>query len=41
MIIVRNAGHNWRQVGEPIESSKREPSNIMFQFAEKIERQKN
>ncbi len=34
LIVVKNAGHNWRQVGEPIEPSKTQIRSIMFDFAE-------
>ncbi len=36
LLVVKNAGHNWRQVGDdPIEPSKTELREIMLSFAEK------
>jgi len=34
LLIVKNAGHNWRQVGDPIEPTKTEIRNAMLKFAE-------
>ena len=33
-VIVENAGHNWRQVGDPIEPSKEQLRDMMLDFAE-------
>ena len=35
-ILVQNAGHNWRQVGEPIDPSKEELLEIMVDFAQRM-----
>ncbi len=35
-ILVQNAGHNWRQVGEPIDPSKDQLREIMFDFAQRM-----
>ena len=33
LVVVKNAGHNWRQVGEPIEPSKKRIKQIMLEYA--------
>ncbi len=36
LLVVTNAGHNWRQVGNPIEPSKTEIKDMMLEFAQRI-----
>ena len=33
LVVVKNAGHNWRQVGDPITPSKNEIKKIMLDYA--------